>query len=88
MNMLVKCYSSLNVLFNPNDIERAHRIGLSNTDKHSGKKVKFIIVKFRSWKARWRRYHTDGSKKPGFSISVDGTERPYLLLIKAKGFMK
>ena len=52
MNTLEKCYSTLNVLFDPNDVDRAHRIGLSYTDNHSGKKVKSIIVKFRSWKAR------------------------------------
>ena len=39
-----------------------------------GKKVKSII---RSWKARQRfnkgrpRYHTDGLKKTGFSVSID-----------------
>ena len=26
MNTLEQCYSSLDVLFNPNDIDRAHRI--------------------------------------------------------------
>ena len=38
MNTSVKCYSSLNVLLYPNDIDRAHHIGLSYTDNHSGKK--------------------------------------------------
>ena len=51
MNMLEQCYSSLDVPFNPNDIDRAHRIRLSYTDNHLGKKVKSIIIKFRSWKA-------------------------------------
>ena len=49
MNTLEKCYSSLNLPFDPNDTDRAHRIGLSYTDNHSGKKVKSITVKFRSW---------------------------------------
>ena len=74
MNTLEQCYSSLDVPFNPIDINRDHRIGGSYTDSNSGKKVKSIIVKFRSWKARQffhkcrSRYHTDGSKKPGFSV--------------------
>ena len=90
INTLEQCYSSLDVPFNPNDIDRAHCIGLSYTDNHSRKKAKSIIVKFRSWKARQffyksrPRYHTDGSKKPGFSVSVDLTKRRYLLLSKAK----
>ena len=52
MNTLEKCYSSLNVPFDTNDIDRAHRIGLSYTGNHLRKKVKPIIVKFRSWKVR------------------------------------
>ena len=36
MNTLELCYSSLDVPFNPNDIDRAHLIGLSYTDNHSG----------------------------------------------------
>ena len=52
MNTLEKCYLILNVPFDPNDIDRGYRIRLSYTDNHSGKKVKSIIIKFRSWKAR------------------------------------
>ena len=89
MNTSEKWYSSLDVLFDPNDIDWAQCIGLSYTDNHSGKKVKSTIVKFRSWKAfqlfyeSRPRYHTDGSKKPVFSVSVDLTKRRYLLLSKA-----
>ena len=94
MNVLEDCYSSANLQFDANDIDRAHRIGLPYTDKNSGKKVKSIIVKFRSWKARQRfykgqpRYCADSSKKPGFTVSVDLTKRRYLLLTKAKGLIK
>ena len=49
MNTLEKCYTSLNVSFHPNYIDRAHRIGLLRADNQSRKKVKSII---RSWKAR------------------------------------
>ena len=38
MNTSEKCYSSLDVLFDPNDIDRAQCIGLSYTDNHLGKK--------------------------------------------------
>ena len=94
MNVLEDYYSSVNLQFDANDIDRAHRIGLPYTDKNSGAKVKSIIVKFRSWKARQRfykgqsRYYADSSKKPGFTVSVDFTKRRYLLLIKAKGLIK
>ena len=72
MNTLEKCYSSLNFPFDPNYIDRAQPDWY--TGDHSGGKVKYIIVKFRSWKARqffyksspW--YHNDGSKKPGYSV--------------------
>ena len=94
MNVLEDCYSSVNLPFDANDIDRAHRIGLLYTDKNSGKKVKSIIVKFGSWKARQRfykgrpRYYADSSKKPGFTVSVDLTKRRYILLTKAKGLIK
>ena len=50
VNTFEICYSSLNVPFDPNDIDQAHRIKLSYTDNYSGKKLKSIIAKFRSWK--------------------------------------
>ena len=68
MNMLEKCYSSLDLPFNPNDDDQANLIGLLYTDNHSVKKVTSIIVKLSSWKAcqifykSWPRHHTDGSK--------------------------
>ena len=94
MNVLEDCYSSVNMQFDANDIDRAHRIGLHFTNKNSGKKVKSITVKFRSWKARQRfytglpRHYADSSKKPGFTVSVNLTKRRYLLLTKAKGLIK
>ena len=94
INVLEDCYSSVNLQFDANDIDHAHCIGLSYTDKNSDKKVKSIIAKFRSWEARQRfykgrpRYYADSSKKPGFTVSVDLTKRRYLLLTKAKGLIK
>ena len=94
MNLLKDCYSRVNLQFHANDTDRAHRIGLPYTNKKSGKKVKSIIVKFRSWKARQRFYkgrtwyYADSLKKPGFIVSVDLPKRRYLLLTKAKGLIK
>ena len=36
MNTLKQYFSSLDVPFNPNDIDRAHGVRLSHTDNHSG----------------------------------------------------
>ena len=94
MKLLKDCYSSANLQFDANDIDHARRIGLPYTDKNSGKKVKSIIVKFRSWKARQRFYkgrprnYADSSKKPGFTVSDGLAKRRYLLLTKAKGLIK
>ena len=65
--------------FNEEVIDRAHRVGREYMNKISKKKVKSIIVKFKSWKARQKLYNArprvqkDGKKKPrqNFSISVD-----------------
>ena len=51
ISTLEQCYSGLDAPFHRNDIDRAHRIGLSYTDNHSEKKVKSMIIKFRSWKS-------------------------------------
>ena len=42
------CYESVQVPFAQEDIDRAHRNGMEYTEKNSGKKVKSIIVKFKS----------------------------------------
>ena len=94
MNVLEDCYSSVNLQLDANDIDRAYRIGLPYTDKSLGKKLKSIIVKFRSRKARQRfykgrpRYYANSSKKPGSTFSEDLTKRRYLLLSKAKWLIK
>ena len=59
MNGLEDRYSSVNLQFDANDIDPAHRIRLPHTDKNSGKKVKSVIVKFRSWKAHQRLIKVD-----------------------------
>ena len=47
-----ECYESVQVPFAQEDIDRAHRIGMEYTEKNSGKKVKSIIVNFKSCRAR------------------------------------
>ena len=83
--------------FTQEDINRAHRIGVEYTEKNSGKKVKSIIVKFKSRRARKQFYNArpkkfkDGKKKPGsksFSVSVDLTKRCYLLFREARELIK
>ena len=91
-----ECYDSLNLPFNEEVIDRVHRIGKEYKDRNSGKQVKSIIVKFKSWKSRQQLYNArprvqnDGKKKPrqNFSISVDLTRRRYNLLSEARGIVK
>ena len=45
-----ECYNALELPFNEEVIDRAHRVGTQYTDKISKKKVKSIIGKFKSWK--------------------------------------
>ena len=96
MKKVENCYSEIGLPFNTQDIDRVHRIGKSYTDKASGKEVKSIIVKFRSWKSRLAFYksrpknYENGTRKPGqkkFSVSVDLTKRRYTLLKTAKGLI-
>ena len=96
MGKIRECYNALELPFNEEVIDRAHRFGKEYTDKVSKKKVKSIIVKFKSWKARQKLYNAqprvqkDGKKKPrqNFSIFVDLTRRRYQLLSEAKGIVK
>ena len=52
-----ECYYALELPFNEEVIDRAHRVGKEYTDKISKKNVKSIIVKFKSWKARQKLYN-------------------------------
>ena len=63
-------YELVQVLFDLEDIDSAHRIGMEYTEKNSVKKVKSIIAKFKSWRAWKQSYNArpknskDGKKKP------------------------
>ena len=92
-----ECCESVQVPFTQEDIDRAHRIGMEYTDENSGKRVKSIIVKFQSWRARKQfcdarpKNFKGGQKKPGcksFSVSVDLTKRRHLLLREARELIK
>ena len=91
-----ECYNAQELPLSEEVIDHAHRVPKEYTDKISKKKVKSIIVKFKSWKARQKLYNArprvqkDGKKKPrqNFSISVDLTRRRYQLLSEARGIVK
>ena len=87
----------MGIPFNENEIDRAHGIGKPFLDKERKEKVRSIIVKFKSGKARAAFYKTRpknyvyGSKKPSitsFSVSLDLRKRRYSLLAKAKSIIK
>ena len=92
-----ECYESVQLPFAQEDIDRAHRIGMEYTEKNSGKKLKPIIVKFKSWSAQEQFYDArpknfkDGKRKPcykSFSVWVDLTKRRYMLLREARELIK
>ena len=77
----------MGILFDQNEIDRAHGMGKPFLDKERKKKVRSIIAKF---KARPKNYVNEG-KKPGltsFSVSLDLTKRRYSLLAMAKSIIK
>ena len=89
-----ECYNVLELPFNEELIDCAHRVGKEYMDKISKKKIKSIIVKFKSWKARQQLYNAqprvqkdDEKTHQNFSISVDLTRRHYQLLSEARGIV-
>ena len=49
MEKAERCYRDMSKEFKQNEIDRAHYIGKSYIDKNRKKKVRPIIIKFRSW---------------------------------------
>ena len=47
-----KCYNVMGIPFDENEIDRAHGIGKPFLDAEWKMKVRSLIVKFKSWKAR------------------------------------
>ena len=62
--IIEKCYKEVNIDLKCDEIDRAHRIGKSYVEETSGKKVKSIIIKYKSWDARSRFYK---ARPKGFS---------------------
>ena len=93
MKKVEKCCSDMGIEFNQNEIDRVHYIGKRYLDKTKNKKVRSLIIKFKSWKSRTTFYksrprnHLDRQKKPGssFNVSLDLIKRSYNLLMKAPG---
>ena len=82
-DLVVECFNKVNINVNKDDIERAHRIGVSYVDDISKLKVKPIIVKFHSWKKRTQFYQArprafvNGVKKSEplpFRVALDLTK--------------
>ena len=85
-------YNELELPFNEDVIDHTHGVGKEYTDNISKKKVKSVIRKFKSWKARQQLYNApprvqkDGKKN--FRISVYLTRRRHQLLSEARGIVK
>ena len=91
------CCNVMGIPSNENEIDRAHGIRKPVLNKKRKKKVRSIIVKSKSWKARVASYksrpkiYVNGRKKPGlisFTVSPDLTKLCYMLLTKAKSIIK
>ena len=95
MKKVEKCCSDMGIEFNQNEIDRVHYIGKPYMDKTKNKKVRSLVIKFKSWKSRITFYksrprkHLDRQKKPGssFNVSLDLTKRRYNLLMKTRGLI-
>ena len=76
MEKLEKSYRHMGIEFNRNEMDRARYISKSFIDKKEKRKVRSIIIKFRSWGSRTTFYkarpknHSDWQKKPGSSFNV------------------
>ena len=97
MELVKTCYNEVNVDFESDDIDRAHRTGKAVYDKIKKTYTQPILVKFRNWNARLKLYKArpkfvkeqdTSGRKPGrrkFSVVPDLTTRRYNLLKYARG---
>ena len=69
-------------------LDRAHRIGLSYTDKITSKKCKSIIVRFTTFRHRTLFYRARKNLKSGFKVKLDITKSRFNLLKKANNHAK
>ena len=82
----------MGIPFNENGIDRAHGIRQPFLDKERKKKVRSIIVNFKSWKVRATFFkarpknYVNGRKKPGLNIiQCVVRSNKTLLLVISKG---
>ena len=95
MKKVEKCCSDMGIEFNQNEIDHVHYIGKPYMDKTKNKKVRSLIIKFKSWKSKITFYKSrprnelDRQKEPGssFNVSLDLTKRRYNLLMKSRGLI-
>ena len=78
----------MNCGLNPDDIDRAHRIGSKRTDDDSGAVSQQIIVKFKSFRQRTLFYRNRAKAKNGIKVRLDLTKRRLSILNEAKEFAK
>ena len=86
-------YNALELPFNEDVIDHTHGVCKEYTDNISKKKkIKSVIVNFKSWKARQQLYNArprnQKDDKKNFSISVDLTRRRYQLVREARGIVE
>ena len=91
---LKNCYENAGIEYNPNEIDRVHRIGNRYKDKHNNKLCQSIIVKFKSWESRCMFYNnrpkgfTNGVKRSSplpFTCNVDLTKSRFNLMKDMRG---
>ena len=78
----------MNCGLNPDDIDRAHRIGSKRIDDDSGAVSQQIIVKFKSFRQRTLFYRNRAKAKNGIKVRLDLTKRRLSILNEAKEFAK
>ena len=94
MDTVKNCYEELNIDFDRDDFDRAHRTGKPTLDPVKKVVTQPVLVKYRHWNARLKLYKarpkfqkTSGTQKPvdrKFTVSTDLTTRRYKLLKYAR----
>ena len=92
MALVEHCHTAIGLPFDPNEIDRAHRVGKPRKHPVTKKVTQQIIVKFKSWNARCAFYNArpkfDSDASRSFTTSLDLTNRRYKLLSAARELVK
>ena len=71
------CHTSIGLQFDPNEIDRAHRVGKPKKHPVTKKVTQQIIIKFKSWNARCAFYNArpkfDNDASRSFTTSLDSS---------------